>query len=410
MKFSDLTQAYPGSLRGNRDVEVSGVEYDSRNVKAGDVFFCITGFDRDGHSFLQEAVSRGAVAAVVERPLDSDVLQFVVDSSRSALAALSARFFAYPTKDLTLIGVTGTNGKTTTTYILDSIYQAAGARTGVIGTVVYKIGDEVVPVSRTTPESSDLQRLFRNMVDSGISACAMEVSSHAIDLHRVDECDFDALIFTNLTQDHLDYHGSMEAYAAAKRAVFEASPSAAHILNVDDPVGRDLAAKAARALTYALVRRADVTAADVKLTSAGSSFTLGAPTFNHRVRSPLRGTFNVYNSLGAAGAATALGVNDVAIVRGLERVGQVPGRFESVDAEQGFAVLVDYAHTPDSLEQVLVAAREITARRLIVVFGCGGDRDAGKRPQMGRIASERADLVIITSDNPRSEDPETIVA
>ncbi len=409
MKLSDLSAGYPARIIGG-DVDIAEIAYDSREVAPGALFFCVSGLMHDGHDFLPSAIDRGAVAAVVERPLDVDVPQVVVSSVREALAPMAARFYGDPTAKLMLVGVTGTNGKTTTTFILDSILRRAGFKTGLVGTVEYRIGDRVLPVTRTTPEGADLQKLFREMVDEGVDAVAMEVSSHAIDLHRVDACDFDVLVFTNLTQDHLDYHRTMEEYAQAKKAVFDRGARRGHVVNIDDDLGRRIVAECGAHVTYALEGEADLVARDTELSARGASFDLVGLNLNLKVRSPLRGAFNVYNSLAAAGAGVVMGIEPRMIAEGLEGVSQVPGRFESVDAGQPFSVLVDYAHTPDSLAQAMAAARRITPGRLIVVFGCGGDRDVAKRPLMGRAAAEGSDVCIITSDNPRSERPESITA
>lgn len=410
LNLAALVGECPGSIVGEGQTPIGGLAYDSRDVRDGDLFFCVPGLEYDGHDYLADAVAKGAVAAVVERRIQVDVPQFVVESVRSAMAPLAARFFADPTRQFVLVGVTGTNGKTTTTCLVDSIFRASGMKTGLIGTVEYRIGAELLPVSRTTPEAVDLQRLFGRMVEAGVEAVAMEVSSHAIDMHRVDACDFDVLVFTNLTQDHLDYHRTMEEYARAKKKVFEQGSGRAHVVNIDDELGRAIVRDCGAHLTYAVKQEADLVAQDIKLTSSGSSFDMVGSNLRASVRSPLAGAFNVYNSLAAAGAATVLDVDPGAILQGLESVPQVPGRFESIDAGQPPTVLVDYAHTPDSLEQVLRAAREITRGRVIAVFGCGGDRDAAKRPLMGRAAASISDLVFITSDNPRGERPEDIVA
>lgn len=409
MELSALADNYDAELLGDGAVDVTGIAYDSRAVQAGDVFFCIRGLERDGHDFLADAVTKGAVASVVERRMDVAVPQLVVDSARASMAPLAARFYGQPTKELMLIGVTGTNGKTTTTFILDSIFRQAGMKTGLIGTVEYRIGDEILPVSRTTPEAADLQQLFRRMVDEGVSAVAMEVSSHAIDLHRVDSCDFDVLVFTNLTQDHLDYHRTMEEYGAAKKAIFASGGGRAHVVNVDDELGRAIVMECGAHLTYSTERDADLVGSDIQLDASGATFEIESQTLNSRVNSPLRGAFNVYNSLAAAGAAMVAGIGAGAIATGLESVQQVPGRFESIDAGQPFAVLIDYAHTPDSLEQALAAAGRIATGRVICVFGCGGDRDAAKRPLMGHAAYVNSDVAFVTSDNPRSERPEAII-
>jgi len=329
-----------------------------------------------------------------------------VPDARAAMAPAAAAFHGDPTRDLDVVGVTGTNGKTTTAFLVRALLEADGRQTGLLGTVTSIVGGEERPVVRTTPEAFDLQRDFAAMRDGGDVACAMEVSSHALELHRADAIHWAVAIFTNLTQDHLDFHPTMEDYFAAKRRLFEAGPRAA-VVNVDNPYGRRLAAERPDALTFGVASPdASVRAKDVAFGLTGSTFTVDGRT----VATPLPGRFNVLNALGALTAARALGVADDTSIAALAGAGRVPGRFEPVEAGQPFAVLVDYAHTPDSLENVLRAAREIAQRRVIVVFGAGGDRDRGKRPLMGRAARTLADLVVVTSDNPRSEDPEAIIA
>lgn len=410
MKLAELVGDHEATIRGDGATKISGIAYDSRVVASGDLFFCISGLARDGHGFLGQAVANGAAAAVVEHWVDSEVAQVRVPCARAAMAWCASAFYGHPTSKLMLVGVTGTNGKTTTTFLVDSILRCAGLKTGLVGTVEYRIGDEVLPVTRTTPEAADLQRLFREMLDAGVQVVAMEVSSHAIDLHRVDECDFDVLVFTNLTQDHLDYHRTIEEYAAAKKSIFERGTGSAHVINIDDELGREIERDCGAHLTYAVEREADVRARNVQFDHAGATFDLESSTLNLRVSSPLRGAFNVYNSLAAAGVGLVLDLEPGAIATGLESVAQVPGRFESINAGQDFAVLVDYAHTPDSLAQAVEAARSISVRNVIVVFGCGGDRDPGKRPLMGEAAARGADLTVVTSDNPRSERPESIIS
>jgi UDP-N-acetylmuramoyl-L-alanyl-D-glutamate--2,6-diaminopimelate ligase len=366
---------------------------------------------RDGHEFAAEAVARGAVALVTERVLDAGVPEVVVPSVRAAMAPAAARRFGDPTNELAVAGVTGTNGKTTTAYLVRALLEAAGTPTGLLGTVKSVIGGRDHAVVRTTPEAIDLQRTFRAMLDEGDRACAMEVSSHALALHRADAIHFAVAVFTNLSRDHLDFHPTMEEYFDAKRRLFtELAPRAA-VINVDDPRGRSLAAELPRTITFGVASAgATYRATDVHSDLHGSRFTVVTPDGPVELSSPLRGLFNVYNVLGALAAARALGTPLAPLVSAIARAGQVPGRFEPVDEGQDFAVLVDYAHTPDSLENVLLAARELTAGRLHVVFGCGGDRDRGKRPLMGQIARRLADHVVVTSDNPRSEDPEAIIA
>ena len=389
-------------------VEISSLAFDNRQVRPGTLFFCVRGFERDGHDFAADAVRRGAAALVVDHPLGLGVPEVVVDDVRAAMAPAAARLHGDPTATLRAIGVTGTNGKTTTAYLVRALLEAAGHPTGLLGTVTSVIGGEERPVARTTPEAIDLQGTFAAMLDAGDTHCVMEVSSHALALGRADAIHWAAAIFTNLTQDHLDFHEGMEDYFAAKRRLFEAGPQVA-VVNVDDPYGARLASELALPglVTFGIeAEHADLRATDVHSDMSGSSFRAGGL----ELRSPLPGRFNVLNVLGAVAAVRALGVDDGTIVAALPEAGRVPGRFEPVDEGQDFAVLVDYAHTPDSLENVLLAARPLTRGRLVCVFGCGGDRDRGKRPLMGAISARLADLTIVTSDNPRSEDPEAIVA
>ena len=431
MRLADLAAALPGAgggLAGTRDgaVEIDGLAYDSRAVAPGALFLCVSGFTTDGHEFAPQAVQRGAVALVVERPLGLGVPELVVPSVRVAMAPLAARFYGDPSRELRVVGVTGTNGKTTTAYLTRALLEACGLQCGLLGTVTSVIGGSERPVSRTTPEAIDLQRTLREMLDGGDRACAMEVSSHALELGRADAIHFAAAVFTNLTQDHLDFHGSMEDYFLAKRRLFEpeqGEPPQASIVNVGDPYGRRLAAELGEVRTFALEQAADYSASELRCDFGGCRFTLRTPAGERELALPVPGRFNVANALGALAAAHALGGELDTMAAELERGVKVPGRFEPVDAGQDFAVLVDYAHTPDSLENVLRAARELAGLgagertdagasegRVICVFGAGGDRDRGKRPLMGEIAARLADLVIVTSDNPRSEDPDAIIA
>jgi UDP-N-acetylmuramoyl-L-alanyl-D-glutamate--2,6-diaminopimelate ligase len=387
------------------DVEVTGLALDNRRVTPGTLFFCVPGFTRDGHDFAPDAIARGASALVVERPLGLGVPEVRVESVRAAMAPIAARFHGDPTARLPVVGITGTNGKTTSAFLIRELLEAAGRQTALLGTVKSVIGGVEEPLARTTPEAIDLQAAFADMLRAGDTACAMEVSSHALELRRADAIHWAAAIFTNLTQDHLDFHPTMEDYYLAKRRLFEAEPGVV-VINVDDAYGRRLSDELGRGTTIAIERDADLRATDVRMTMSGAEFTVDGL----RLRSPLPGRFNVLNVLGAFAVARALGVDDATIERALPTAAAVPGRFQPLDEGQGFAVLVDYAHTPDSLDNVLRAARELTARRVVVVFGAGGDRDRGKRPLMGEIAAQLADEVIVTSDNPRSEDPEAIVA
>jgi UDP-N-acetylmuramoyl-L-alanyl-D-glutamate--2,6-diaminopimelate ligase len=404
-----LDHVIPGAPPDAREVEVSDLAYDDRVVRPGTLFFCVPGFTRDGHEFARDAIERGAVALVVERPLGLGVPEIQVPNVRAAMAPAAAAFYGDPTATLEVVGVTGTNGKTTTAFLIRALLEAAGRRAGLLGTVKSIVGGRERDVERTTPEAIDLQRTFRAMLDAGDEACAIEVSSHALELHRADAVHLAAAIFTNLTQDHLDFHPTMNDYFNAKKRLFtDATPQVA-VVNVDDRYGARLAAEDGRALTFALESRADYRAQSVETGLSGSRFTVQTPDGPVDLASPLRGRFNVYNVLGAFAAARALGVSAETAAGAIASAGQVSGRFETVEEGQPFAVVVDYAHTPDSRENVLEAARRLTDRRVHVVFGCGGDRDRGKRPQMGEIAQRLADRVIVTSDNPRSEDPDAII-
>jgi UDP-N-acetylmuramoyl-L-alanyl-D-glutamate--2,6-diaminopimelate ligase len=392
-----------------RELDVTGLAYDTGQVRPGTLFFCVPGFTRDGHDFAPEAIARGAVALVVQRPLELGATQILVPDVRAAMAPAAAAFYGDPTRQLLTAGVTGTNGKTTTAFLLRALLEAGGRRTGLLGTVVSVIGGVEHEVVRTTPEAIDLQRTFRKMLDTGDEAVSMEVSSHALKLHRADAVHFDVAVFTNMSRDHLDFHGTMDDYFEAKRRLFTDFEPAAAVINVDDPYGRRLASELADPITFAVEHDASYRAVDVDTDLGASRLTVAGPSDEVELSSPLRGRFNVYNVLGSFAAARALGLAPDTIASSISRTGQVPGRFEPVDEGQDFAVLVDYAHTPDSLENVLRAARSLTSGRVHVVFGCGGDRDRGKRPLMGEISRRLADRVIVTSDNPRSEEPEAII-
>lgn len=408
---TDIRQLLDGGFKaiGIGDGFVTGVAYRSTSVQPGNAFFCISGFSHDGHDYAADAVARGAACLVVERELPLDVAQFVVADTRHALAVSAARFFGEPSSDIRVVGITGTNGKTTTTYLLDRIMEQAGMTTGLIGTVETRVAGTRLPSARTTPESSDLQALFADMRDQGVTGCAMEVSSHAIDLHRVDATRFAAAAFTNLTQDHLDFHHTLEEYASVKKRLFTDFDVEASVLNVDDPFGAGLAAELPGAWTVGRHHEAQVRAESVELHERGARFDLVSPKGIAEVTLPLAGAYNVSNALVAAGCAFAIGLDLATVVEGLVSAPQVPGRLERIECGQPFSVVVDYAHTPDSLEKAIAAVREVTRGRVIVVFGCGGDRDPDKRPMMGRAAAASADHVIITSDNPRSEDPVGII-
>ena len=411
-----------GSVAGDSGVQITAITHDSRLATRGSLFACIPGALADGHDHAPEAVDAGAVALLVERELPLPVAQVRVRSVRRALGPVAANFYGHPSRAVHCMGVTGTNGKTTTTYLLEAIVRAAGHRVGVVGTVGARIDGEHVPLARTTPEADDLQHLLAHMRDRGIRYAALEVSSHALDQHRVDGTWFVTACFTNLTQDHLDYHGSMERYFEAKARLFDDTRTATAAINVDDRSGRELARRAAGTglpvVTFGLSdeRRSyavDVHAADIELGRAGSRFTLvHRRTGAHApVRTSLLGRLNVVNAVGAAATALASGFPLRAVVDGLESPVQIPGRLERVDAGQPFTVLVDYAHTPDGLERLLEVARPLAdGHRVYLVFGCGGDRDRSKRAPMGKVAGDGADAVVVTSDNPRTEDPAAIAA
>ncbi len=400
----------PEEVLHGAPVEVLDLAYDTRAVTPGALFFCARGERVDRHDLAGQAVEAGAVALVVERPLDLDVPQLVVSDARVAMAAAAAEFFGHPSRELRVVGATGTNGKTTTTFLLFAILAAAGLRPGLLGTVEVRIGGERRPAVRTTPEAIDLQRTLREMLDAGDRSCVLEATSHGSELRRLDGTRFAALVFTNLSQDHLDLHGTMERYFDAKRRLFvEGEPPPAAV-NVGDPYGRRLAdelraAGRAQLVTFALDTEADVTPDDLELTARGARMTAAGIA----LETPLLGRFNVENVLGAVAAAQLLAVPAEAVAQGIASVRGVPGRFEPVDEGQRFLVVVDYSHTPDSLENALRTARDLASGRVICVFGCGGDRDRGKRPLMGRAGSTGSDVAIVTSDNPRSEDPDAII-
>jgi UDP-N-acetylmuramoyl-L-alanyl-D-glutamate--2,6-diaminopimelate ligase len=401
-----LREVLGAAARDVPPVDVTALAYDNRLVTPGTLFFCVPGFTRDGHDFAPDAIARGASALVVERPLGLGVPEVRVGDVRAAMAPAAARLHGDPTAALRAVGITGTNGKTTTGYLVRGLLEAAGRRTGLVGTVSAVVGGAERPMVRTTPEAIDLQRMFAEMRDGGDEAVVMEVSSHALALRRADAIHWDVAIFTNLTQDHLDFHPTMEDYFVAKRRLFESGPEVA-VVNVDDPYGARLAAELPDAIRVGIeAPGAQLRATGISSDATGSTFTADGLTLH----SPLPGRFNVLNVLGAVAAVRALGVDDATIAAALPHAARVPGRFEPVEEGQPFAVLVDYAHTPDSLENVLRAARPLTAGRVITVFGAGGDRDRAKRPLMGAVVRELSDVAIVTSDNPRSEDPEAIVA
>ena len=401
-------------VAGDASTEISSLAYDSRRAGPGTLFFAVPGFTADGHEFAPLATQAGSEAVVVERRLELEpwVTQAIVGDARAAMAHAASRFYGDPTSELRVVGITGTNGKTTTAFLVRQILERAGVQTGLLGTVKRVVGGVDEQVERTTPEAIDLQATFRRMADAGDRACAMEVSSHALSLNRVDGIRFAVGAFTNLTQDHLDFHADMEDYFLAKRRLFAGGHADRLVTNLDDVYGDKLAAEF-DAVTFSAAgdQRADLRALGLGFDAAGSRFTLATADRELPVELPLPGRFNVENALCAIACAVALEIPLEDAVAALAEAERVPGRFEPVDEGQPFAVLVDYAHTPDSLENVLVSARQITpaGRRLICVFGCGGDRDRDKRPLMGAITDRLADLAVVTSDNPRNEDPEAII-
>ena len=407
------------AFTGDPGVEVTSVAYDSRKVSPGALFAAVRGLASDGRQFVPQAVAAGAVAVLADGPLDLDpgLPVITVPDSRTAMALAAAAIYGYPASRMVMIGLTGTNGKTTTTYLLESMLGLAGYAPGVLGTVDIRYAGHRIRASMTTPEGPDLQKMLKDMVDANVSHLVMEVSSHALDLDRVAGCQYDLALFTNLTQDHLDYHGDFETYFTAKRRLFTeylggtglpAGPRA--VINVDDPWGRRLAKEMGQtALTYALETPADVRVADFSATRAGLSARLATPDGEIQINSPLIGELNLYNLTAAAAAGLALGLSPQQITDGLAACAGVPGRLQRVGGRDDFLVLVDYAHTPDALGRVVQACRNLNPKRLITVFGCGGDRDQAKRPLMARAAGEKSDLTIVTSDNPRTEDPLFII-
>ena len=404
---------------GDEEREVTGIHFDSRRIRPGNIFVAVPGLKTDGHHYIPDAIKAGARVVVVEKPVQvpAGVTVVQVQDSRRALSHLGAAYYGYPSSHLRVVGVTGTNGKTTTTYLIESILRTEGYQVGLLGTIGGRVGQLNLPVEHTTPESLDLQELLSAMVKAEADYAVMEVSSHALALGRVLDCEFDVAVFTNLTQDHLDFHGRMEEYREAKLRLFASlgekgvkNRSKYGVVNVDDPQG-EVFASAARVpvIGYGIERPAAVQAREVKITPRGASFWAVLPLGEIPVNLQLTGRFNVYNALAAIAVGWQEGASLASIKRGLEKVRGVPGRFELVDEGQNFAVVVDYAHTPDGLENLLVTAREVGAGRLITVFGCGGDRDRSKRPLMGQVAGRWSDYVVVTSDNPRTEDPQRII-
>ncbi len=412
-------------VHGPTELSVEGITYDSRQVKPGYIFVAISGYIEDGNSYIPQALEAGASVIVSSKRIErlarpsrwgGSATQIVVENPRRALAKLATIFYSYPSDKLNIIGITGTNGKTTVSYLTEAIFRENGAKVGVLGTIAYRLGEKIFPAPITTPQSSDLQQMLRKLVDEEFTTVVMEVSSHALSLERVEGCEFDSAIFTNLSREHLDFHESMEEYLIAKIKLFSTLGKDARkereklaVLNLDDPSAEKIIQSTrAKIITYGIERKANVVAKSIKLNLDKTNFTLSSPRGEVKISFPLIGTYNVYNALAAIAVALGQGIDLGIVKRGVERVSYIPGRFERIDCGQPFAVIVDYAHTDEALRRLLGVCRELRPRRIITVFGCGGDRDRGKRPLMGEAAIELSDYVIVTSDNPRSEDPERI--
>ena len=407
MLLSELAMA-SGLRYEGEDTDIASIEYDSRRIKQGSMFCCIVGALFDGHTFAEGAVKSGASALLVERQLPLSVPQIVVKNARKAMAEMAAAFYGYPQREMMLLGVTGTNGKTTTTYMVKAIAEQAGRKVGVIGTIRNMIGQESIHTDRTTPESVDLFRLLRMMADAHVDLVVMEVSSHALEQYRVHGIKFDVGLFTNLTQEHLDYHKSFDNYLQAKKILFYNSKRA--VVNVDDPyASRIMEGLTIPVLTFGIRDRADISASDIDITAEGVEFDLHTPEGDVLMRLSIPGLFSVFNAMGAVGMAQSVGMKLGSIKAGLESLTSVSGRLEPVRTNKGFSVFVDYAHTPDALENVLKTVREFSRGRVLCVFGCGGDRDRAKRPIMGEVVGRFSEFAIITSDNPRTEEPLAII-
>lgn len=413
MKISEILNGIQHCLiQGSLDVNLRQIQYDSRKVKNGDLFFCITGFQTDGHKFVSNAIKAGAIALVCEKELKGipdNISVIKVENSRKTLALCAANYYKNPSEKMNLIGVTGTNGKTTITYLILSILNQIQHKVGLIGTIENRIGDRVLHTERTTPESLDLQELFNEMEQEQISDVVMEVSSHSLALDRVAGCHFDIAIFTNLTQDHLDYHKTMENYRAAKGLLFEMSKAA--VINMDDEAGAYMMekAKGKKIITTGINKKADLWAENIHITADGVTFTLEYQEKEYPVKLNIPGKFSIYNALSAIGACLLMKIPMESILKGLESNSGVPGRLQTVASKKGFNAIVDYAHTPDGLKNILETVQEFVVGKMITIFGCGGDRDKTKRPIMGEIAGSLSDFCIITSDNPRTEKPEIIL-
>ena len=423
VSVTKLHTALYGKMVQTQDLSIKDIRYNSRDVNAGDMFIALRGTVVDGHNYIQDAIARGAIAIVLDDDRavpdslfsHSGVVKILVPNARLALARISANFYRHPADRLNLLGVTGTNGKTTTTYLLKSIFETRGEIVGLIGTIEYHVGQKVVAATHTTPESADLNRIFAEMIDAKCNRAVMEVSSHALAMHRVEGMKFRTAIFTNLTQDHLDFHSNMDDYLRAKRRLFEnLEPDAIAVVNIDSPYGRRiLEGCRATVITYGKSKEADICGTQVSMSLSGCRFTVTYDGNHVEVQSPLTGQFNVSNILAAFASGIGQNVDPATIIEGIKKLKAVRGRFEQIVSPRGWTAIVDYAHTPDALENCLRAVRQLVPlgdqKRLITVFGCGGNRDRAKRPLMGQIASLFSDITFVTSDNPRHEDPHKII-
>ncbi|MEW6156767.1 MAG: UDP-N-acetylmuramoyl-L-alanyl-D-glutamate--2,6-diaminopimelate ligase [Verrucomicrobiota bacterium] len=419
MLLKDLIhELAPLKIEGPLEKEIAGLTYDSRRITPGMVFVAVPGQNTDGHEFINSAIDRGAAAIICERNgfASQRATKIKVSDARQALAIAAAAYYQHPSSKLKMIGVTGTNGKTTVAFMVKQILESAGIKTGLLGTIRYEIGERIIPAHRTTPEALDIQQMLAQMLRADCQACVMEVSSHALDQKRVHGIDFDVAIFTNLTQDHLDYHGTIENYFEAKARLFtglhQGSKPARAVINIDDAFGERLTERTQVEVqfTYGLRQPANLRATQIELRHDGTAMQVETPLENFSCRLPLIGRHNIYNALAATGAGLALKIDAQKIRKALESMEPVPGRLESSRLGQPFGVFVDYAHTDDALRNVLTTVREITPGRVLLAFGCGGSRDKGKRPKMGKVAAELSDFTIITSDNPRRENPADIAA
>ena len=419
-KLSALIQGLPvKNVQGTLSREISSVAFDSREVEDGGLFVAVHGFKQDGFKFINDAITRGASAFITEMPIEQlsdlnlnqgEVTAICVEDCRSALAWVGAEFYGRPSDRMDVYGITGTNGKTTVTYILDSIYKIKNKQSGIIGTIHYCYGDTDLTASITTPESLDINRMLHEMTERKVRQCFLEVSSHSLVLKRVCGMHFSVGIFTNLSRDHLDFHGTMNDYKEAKKGLFRDNRVEKSVINIDDSIGREIANEfSENLLTTGIEKYADVMAEDCDLSEVGSCFVLKTPSGSCEIRTHLLGIHNIYNLISAASAALHQGLSLDQISQGLQSVNCIPGRFEKVPCDQNFSIIVDYAHTDDALRNVLRAAKAFTSGRVITVFGCGGDRDRGKRKVMGRVAIEESEFSVVTSDNPRTEDPQRIL-